>query len=119
VNWLSYFGGATGLAGIIFGASAIIRSFRKDRVEQRTDEEKLKIALADADTSRVAEILDGYKEQVAGLQAEVKQLHERVDSIDTDNRHLRERNEMQLQHIARLELMIPNPPGAPTRPWLM
>lgn len=112
-------GGIAGIAGIVYGFLTWWSNREKDKSEARTEAEALQVAISNSDTAAVAAILTGYKEQVAGLQADVASCHRRLDDQAEENRLLRERNEQMTAHIARLELMIPVPPGAPMRPWLL
>jgi len=119
MNWLNTFGGATGFAGIILAALTLWSTRKKDTEDLRTDEAKLQVAVANSDTTRIAEIMDGYKEQVEGLRQELGDMRDRLNTLETENRNLTDRNETLLVHIGNLERGYPNPPGPPKRPWML
>lgn len=124
------------LAGPI---TALIALYFNDRRSKRNIDQTVTISKQEAETNEFSVLTAGYTASFERLTKEVGAERERGDKMEADvarqktlnnaitdelaivkaaNRRLADRVDIILDHLGRVEQMVPNPPGPPPRPIL-
>lgn len=122
MNWIQALGTIgspiVGFLMFIVGVYQARKGHKTEEAEATNDEKKLSIHQQDANTHSFAALIDGYSDQIKIFQAQYDALEKRHNELSEKYDELNDKYEQALQHIQALEALIPNPPGAPLRPWV-
>jgi len=98
--------------------TGVVVAIIADRRSKNTTTQTVAVSEQEADTHQFAALTEGFveqlrilKEDVAEQRGLVKSLTERVETLESQKLEM-------LAHILALEVLVPNPPGPPKRPWL-
>lgn len=111
-----------------FGALGVIAKIIWDAVRDRNVHKvalsQVNVSEKDANTRQFEAIVEGFTQSLTAARTEAERANTRAGALETRLDNLeRERAVEHIQiveHLTKLEMLVPNPPGPPPRPtWLV